>query len=211
MIIEWEYTGIGAYQQKIKELILKNNYNSVDIGGSINSWSYPECKTYIDAISPKYNDITLHQVNLENEDDRNKVLDYVNQNGKFDFSICSHTIEDIFNPIDVIKFLTKISKKGYIAIPSKFNEFKHLYGNAYRGNGHHKQFLDVKDNKIVIYPKFSFIETDNRSDLILNNGKGDELNIMWDENIDFKVFGDGTPFFGDDSLINAFYNELLND
>jgi hypothetical protein len=92
-----------------------------------------------------------------------------------------------------------------------FNEFKHLYGNAYRGNGHHKQFLDVKDNKIVIYPKFSFIETDNRSDLILNNGKGDELNIMWDENIDFKVFGDGTPCFGDDSLINAFYNELLND
>ena len=86
-----------------------------------------------------------------------------------------------------------------------------MYGNRYRGNGHHKQFLDVKDNKIVIYPKFSFIETDDRSNLITQNYVGDELNIMWDEDVDFKVFGDGTPFFGDESLINAFYNELLNE
>jgi hypothetical protein len=211
MIIEWNYTGIGEYQQKIKELIVNNNYTSVDVGGSINSWSYPECKTYIDAIPPKYNDIKLFQINLEDEDDRNKILDYINQNGKFDFSICSHTIEDIFNPIDIIKFLTKISKRGYIAIPSKYNEFKHLYGNAYRGNGHHKQFLDVKDNTIIIYPKFSFIETDDRSDVILTQHIGDELNIIWDENIDFKIFGDGTPFFGDESLINAFYKELINE
>jgi hypothetical protein len=211
MIVKWEYTGIGEYHQKVKEIILNNQYNSVDVGGSINSWSYPECKTYVDAIHPKYEDIRLFKVNLEDENDRQVVLDYVNENGKFDFSICSHTIEDIFNPIDVIKFLVKISKKGYISIPSKFNEFKYLYGNRYRGNGHHKQFLDVKDNKIVIYPKFSFIETDDRSNLITQNYVGDELNIMWDGDVDFKVFGDGTPFFGDESLINAFYNELLNE
>ena len=167
MIVEWGYTGIGEYHQKVKEIILNNQYNSVDVGGSINSWSYPECKTYVDAIHPKYEDIKLFKVNLEDENDRQVVLDHVNENGKFDFSICSHTIEDIFNPIDVIKFLVKISKKGYIAIPSKFNEFKYLYGNRYRGNAHHKQFLDVKDSKIVIYPKFSFIETDDRSNLII--------------------------------------------
>lgn len=210
MIVKWEYNTIGANQKKVKEIISNNKYNSIDVGGSINSWSYPECRIYVDAISPKYDDITLFQTNLEDEYDREKILTYVNENGKFDFSICSHTLEDIFNPIDIIKFLTKISKKGYIAIPSKFNEFKHLYGNKYRGNGHHKQFLDVKNNQLVIYPKFSFIEVDNRSDLIVNNDLGDELSIFWDDSIDFKIFGDGKPFFGDDSLINAFYNELLN-
>lgn len=210
MIVKWEYNTIGANQKKVKEIISNNKYNSIDVGGSINSWSYPECRIYVDAISPKYDDITLFQTNLEDEYDREKILTYVNENGKFDFSICSHTLEDIFNPIDIIKFLTKISKRGYIAIPSKFNEFKHLYGNKYRGNGHHKQFLDVKNNQLVIYPKFSFIEVDNRSDLIVNNDLGDELSIFWDDSIDFKIFGDGKPFFGDDSLINAFYNELLN-
>ena len=61
------------------------------------------------------------------------------------------TIEDIFNPIDVIKFLTKISKRGYIAIPSKYNEFKHLYGNAYRGKGDYVRAIEQYECALKIF------------------------------------------------------------
>ena len=83
MIVKWEYTGIGEYHQKVKDTIINNQYSSIDVGGSINSWSYPECKTYVDALHPKYEDIKLFKINLEDENDRQIVLDYVNEFGKF--------------------------------------------------------------------------------------------------------------------------------
>ena len=209
MITNWSYNNLTDLRPYVKELIKNNKYNTVDVGASSNPWSYPECQTFIDIVPTNVGGCTYIKLNLENEEERNDFLKTIEQNGKFDFSICSHTIEDIFNPIDAIKFLTKISKRGYISIPSKFNEFKHLYGQKYRGNAHHKQFFDVNDDKLVIFPKFSFIEVDNRSDIILTQHKGDELNIFWEENIDFKVFGDGIPYYGDDTLISDFYRNLI--
>ena len=210
MIEKWSYNDTKNLIGSVKELIINNNYNSVDVGASAQPWTYPECKTFIDTVPLSIEDVNFIKVNLEDEDSRNEFLKYIEQNGKFDFSVCSHTIEDIFNPIDAIKFLTKISKRGYLSIPSKYNEFKKLFNNNYRGNAHHKQFFDVINNKLIIYPKFSFIENDERSEEIIKQDKGDELTIFWEDTIDFEVFGNGTPFNGDNDLIYNFYNQLLD-
>ena len=211
MIQSWSYNNLEGLRPYVKELIKKNNYRAIDVGASANPWSYPECNSFIDIISPNKDNVNFFKLNLENEEERNEFLKIVEKDGKFDFSICSHTIEDIFNPIDVIKFLMKISKRGYISIPSKYNEFKKLYNNLYRGNAHHKQFFDIQNNKIVIFPKFSFIETDNRSDEILRQHKDDELNIFWEDDVEFKIFGDVTPYNGDNSLISDFYKQLIDE
>jgi hypothetical protein len=211
MIKNWSYNNTKSLTSYVKDLIKENNYNAVDVGASAHPWSFPECSTFIDTVSPNIEGGTFFKLNLESEEDRNMFLKHIEINGKFDFSICSHTIEDIFNPIDAIKFLVKISKKGYLSIPSKYNEFKKLYDNKYRGNAHHKQFFDVKDDKIIIYPKFSFIETDERSDILLQQDKGDELTIFWEDDIDFQIFGNGTPFNGDAMLIDNFFKQLMDD
>ena len=210
MITCWQYNDLGSFIPHVKELINSNNYTSIDVGASARYWSYPECKVIVDSYPVKESDILYFPVNIENINEWGQIFDYVEKNGKFDFSICSHTMEDIFNPLELAKILQKISKKGYIAIPSKFNEFTKLFSNKYRGNGHHKQFFDIINNELIVYPKFNWIETDDRSDLIVQNYVASELTLFWEDEIPIKVFGNGKPFTGDDSLISAYYSQLIN-
>ena len=209
MITEWRYNPIGGERDKIKEYIKNNNLNTIDLGAAADFWSYPECKTVVDSEYLNRDDINLFQVNFEKEEEWFKVLDFVNKNGKFDFSICSHTLEDISSPFDIIKKLEQISNAGFIAIPSKFNEFRKLYNNKYRGNAHHKQFFDIKNDTLVLYPKYSWIEVDERSNKVFENSKGEELTLMWVNNIDYMLFNDGKPFKDDGNLISTYYNEIL--
>jgi hypothetical protein len=209
MIKNWDYVGLESKQDEIKKHIKDNNYKTIDVGASARYWSYPECKIVADAYPINKEDVLFFDLNIEDKNSWDKILQYVEENGKFDFSICSHTLEDVFNPIEFAVMLEKVSHRGYIAIPSKYNEFTKLYSNLYRGDAHHKQFFDVVDDMLVIYPKFSWIETDERSDKILENRLGNELIVMWEETIPMRVFANGKPFLGDDSLINAYYNELL--
>ena len=64
---------------------------------------------------------------ITNPNDYNELLTYVTQNGKFDFCICTHTLEDIMNPIFVCEQIEKISNEGYIAFPSKYRELSRIY------------------------------------------------------------------------------------
>jgi hypothetical protein len=210
MIKNWSYNLVGEKRPEIKEFILNNNYKTIDVGASAMYWSYPECKFVADSVVVSNSDTTFFNVNLEDKNTWNELLNYVEQHGKFDFSICSHTLEDIFNPLDLIELLTKISKSGFVAIPSKYDEFLFLYNNSYRGNAHHKQFFDMVDNELVIFPKFSWIENDERSNEITKNNKGRELSFIWENEIPVKVFGQGTPFTSDSDLINTYYKKLLN-
>lgn len=208
MITEWHYANHGQFNQFVKDYILKNQYTSIDVGASLRYWSYPECKIIVDSHPVEYKDIVYFNVNIEEISDWSTVYDYVKANGKFDFSICSHTMEDIFNPIELANHLSKISKEGYIAIPSKFNEFRKLYNNKYRGNGHHKQFFDIVDGNLIVFPKFSWIETDERSDKILDKHIADDLVFFWKDSISMEIFGKGLAFNGDDNLISNYYSQL---
>jgi hypothetical protein len=210
MITNWNYNLVGERRPEIKELILEKNYKTIDIGASAMYWSYPECKYVADSVVISKDDVTFFNINLENRDTWKDLLSYVEQHGKFDFSICSHTLEDIFNPLDLIQLLTTISNSGFVAIPSKYDEFLYLYGNSYRGNAHHKQFFDMVDNELVIFPKFSWIENDERSNQITTMNKGRELSFIWENDIQVKIFGQGTPFTSDSELINNYYKQLMN-
>jgi hypothetical protein len=135
-------------------------------------------------------------------------LDYVEQNGKFDYSVCSHTLEDVITPTELLDLLPKISKRGYIAIPSKFDELSFLWDNKYRGNAHHKQIIDIKDKTICIYPKYPFIEVYDESDEILKSSLGRELVVFWDIDIPYKFFSQNNIFHSDGELISEFYKQI---
>ena len=208
MIINWRYNNHGDERENIKKLIYEKQYKTIDVGASARYWSYPECRFILDSMNVVEKDIHHFVVNIENSNEWSQIFDYVEKNGKFDFSICSHTLEDVFNPTELIKNLEKISHRGYIAIPSKFNEFKKLYNNQYRGDAHHKQLFDMVDNVLTIFPKYSWIEVDKRSDNFVDSNFGNELTLFWENEIPFRIFGNGKPFIGDDTLINEYYKEL---
>jgi hypothetical protein len=204
-------------RQQVKNLILEKKYNSIDVGAGINYWSYPECTVVADILDvTKFSHYELtgtpikkvFNLNLQNPSTWGEILTYVDEYGKFDFSICSHTLEDLVNPFEVIRLLVKISKKGFIAVPSKFDEFNYLYGNYYRGNPHHKYIFDVIDNKLHIFPKLGFIENNPESDVIAKLGNiSSQLCIFWEDSIDYFIFGDNV-FYRDNELISEYYKKL---
>jgi len=210
MIKECNYNQVGGRRNQIKKHISDCGYKSIDVGASAMYWSYPECKFVADSVSISKEGTTFFQINLEDKNTWSELLSYVDLNGKFDFSICSHTLEDVFNPLELIKLLETISNSGFVAIPSKYDEFSFLYENKYRGNAHHKQFFDVIDNELIVFPKFSWIENNQRSDEILKYHKGAELSFIWEKEIPVNIFGKGKPFMSDGELINNFYNQITN-
>jgi hypothetical protein len=212
MITDVRYTDIGGRRHEIKKLISENNYKTIDIGGSMDYWSYPESKYVADLIPVERFEpegTTFFKIELGRRESYKELFDYVEKNGKFDFSVCSHTLEDVFNPLDVIELLEKISHKGFIAVPSKFNEFSRLYNNDYYGNAHHKQILDYNGDKLVIYPKFPFIErrTDKVKEIAEMN-RGFELNFLWENKIENKIFAENEIIKSDDGLISKFFDEI---
>jgi hypothetical protein len=210
MIKEWGYNSSSGKREDVKKFVRENDLKAIDIGASAMYWSYPECKYVADSVEIRRDGVTFFKINLEDKNTWTSLLNYVEENGKFDFSICSHTLEDIFNPLDLISLLEIISYRGFIAMPSKYDEFSFLFENKYRGNAHHKQFFDVVDNKLIVYPKFSWIETNTKSDSIVNLDKGRELRFFWETDIPVNIFGEGTPFKSDSELINEYYSQLLN-
>ena len=208
MIKNWQYNDIGGRRDFVKEYIKNSNLTSIDIGASSMYWSYPECKYVADSTQITAEGTSFFKINLEDKSTWLELLKFVEENGKFDFSICSHTLEDIFNPLDVISFLEKISHSGFVAIPSKYDEFSFLYENTYRGNAHHKQFFDFVNDELIIFPKYPFIERDVRSDKILEKMNGRELSFFWESSIPVNIFGKGVPFKSDGELIHNYYEQL---
>lgn len=209
MIKNWEYNDLGGKRDYVKNYIKKNKLKSIDVGASAYFWSYPECKHAADSDILLIDGGKFFKINLEDKDTWSELLSFVELNGKFDFSICSHTLEDVFNPLDLISLLEKISESGFVAVPSKYDEFLFQYENQYRGNAHHKQFFDFVNEELTIFPKFPFIEKDYRSEEILKNMKGRELTFFWETKIPVKIFGNGIPYKSDDDLIHNFYRQLI--
>jgi len=156
MITHWQYnTIVKNLTVDVKKLISENNYKTIDIGASLQFWSYPECKFVADIVRIEKEDVKFFNFNIQDND-----------------------------------------------------EFSFLWDNKYRGNAHHKQIIDVKDDMICIYPKYPFIEVFNESDELLKNNLGKELVIFWENEIPYKFFAQDNIFNSDNELINEFYKQI---
>ena len=140
-----------------------------------------------------------------------EVLDYVAKNGKFDFCICTHTLEDISSPIFVATMLSRIAKEGFVAVPSKYVECKRL-GESYRGYIHHRWIFNMENDVFKAYPKQNFIEYETHLDKIADNyvKENAELQIFWENEIDLKIVNN--DFLGPTvDSVKEYYKDLHLD
>ena len=82
---------------------------------------------------------------------------------QFDFVICSHTLEDIRDPLGVCSELMRVGKGGYIEVPSRAREStmrEERPGQA--GLSHHRWLIDIAGNHIQFVPKWHMIHTSRR-------------------------------------------------
>ncbi len=73
----------------------------------------------------------------------------------FDFSICSHVLEDVRDPLWVCSELIRVSKAGYIEVPSKKYETTFgLEAKKLAGASHHRWIVDLSENKLRFTYKY---------------------------------------------------------
>lgn len=79
----------------------------------------------------------------------------------FDFSICSHTLEDIRDPLYVCSELVRVSKRGYIEVPSRqFEACRGMEHKNIAGLSHHRWFVEIHDNHVQFTLKYHLIHSD---------------------------------------------------
>lgn len=100
----------------------------------------------------------------------------------FDFSLCTHTLEDIKDPISVCKELIRVSKSGYIECPSREVEsVMNLKKQGLVGYGNHRWFVNIDGNNVTFTNKTPYVYC--RNDLIFQPGYSPSttyVGLFWD-------------------------------
>lgn len=169
------------------------SFKVIDVGGTDTSWS----SNLIDAlVDVKSSDESKLQFIMDicRQDSWKKITDFVEENGKFDFCICSHTLEDIYNPYLVLDNLPKIAKSGVISMPSIKMEINLVENLNWSGFLHHRYLFGHRNGKIVIAPKLPVIEKiSNKTQF----DRTEEIRFWWKDTIDYEIFMDN--YLGPDS------------
>jgi Methionine biosynthesis protein MetW. len=63
---------------------------------------------------------------------------------ELDFVICSHTLEDVRDPLWVCSEMIRIARAGYIEVPSRLEEQTYGFQGPWVGWGHHRWLIDIE-------------------------------------------------------------------
>lgn len=67
---------------------------------------------------------------------------------EFDFAICSHTLEDVRDPVWVCDELNRVARSGYIEVPSRMQEQAWGVNGDWVGWSHHRWLIDVDEDSV---------------------------------------------------------------
>lgn len=102
---------------------------------------------------------------------------------QFDYAVCSHTLEDVRDPIWVCSELNRVAKGGYIEVPSRLDEqTMGVQGGPWVGWGHHHWFIDIVDGQIDFVFKTHVVNRDGNyfpPDFIECLTPEDRVNRLW--------------------------------
>jgi hypothetical protein len=70
------------------------------------------------------------------------------ENGQFDFAVCSHTLEDVRDPIWVGAELQRVAAAGYIEVPCLREELTYGIQGPWVGWGHHRWLVLIEGRRI---------------------------------------------------------------
>jgi hypothetical protein len=166
-------------------------YRVIDLGGVAGGgWSNEYCDMIVD-INAGSDDPWALRIDLCRVDSWAPLWADIEANGLYDFAICNHTLEDLYNPYPVLDNLHKIARRGMITTPSINTELAHLPESPeYKGYLHHRWLFDqTEDGHLLVIPKLGIIE---RSDLwpAHYHEALQEIRYEWTAPVNYVEFGD---------------------
>lgn len=154
----------------IKKYFIKTSDRILDVGGSMKQHSDILIDTLADIIKPEespYGPTKLRANKFVRVDFSKDKLPFKNK--EFDFVLCTHTLEDLYNPFLLIEEMSRVGKRGYITTPSFGQDISYSHynltdwltgGRRVPGIGHHKWLFSVKNGTMQIFPKnYSILAT----------------------------------------------------
>jgi hypothetical protein len=79
---------------------------------------------------------------------------------EIDFVICSHTLEDIRDPLWVCSEMIRVAKRGYIEVPSRVAESCRGWESPrIAGVSHHRWLIEIEDGAIRFLQKYHAIHS----------------------------------------------------
>ena len=67
---------------------------------------------------------------------------------QFDFAVCSHTLEDVRDPVWVCRELSRVARAGYVETPSRLEEQTAGLQGAWVGWSHHRWIVEDVDGRL---------------------------------------------------------------
>lgn len=166
------------------------DFSVIDVGASANPWS----AAVIDATFDKQ---ACAGAKLHFSGDFNDrrawepLLAHVSKHGRFSYSICSHTLEELAYPAVTLEMLPRIADAGHISVPSRFLETARIEG-PYRGFIHHRWVLDNIGEQLVVVPKIpmtEFLVVENEVANVLATDQA-EFQVYWRRGLSFSFIND---------------------
>lgn len=198
----------------------------INVGGSLGAQEIQSVTHYADLQRPQFKTLKpVFIVDIGNPLTWRNILDWVNLNGKFDFSICTQTLEHVANINCALNFLSRIAIRGFVSVPSKYTELKKgvSYGDEglsrcnmnahYRGFLPHRWIFTVRQNGISeevlwAFPKLNFIEYMNLP-WVDKWESSCELSFEWENSIPLIEINDTFLDHPDpQKAIDFYYNNL---
>ena len=126
---------------------------------------------------------------------------------QYDFIYCRHVIEDLYNPVNLLKQIWSSTERGFIETPSPMHELhKGVDGDGpLRGYHHHKWIIWTEDDTLMLLPKSNLLEhwevefpQSVRKELVNNY-------YYFEDKIKFRIFEYEVDF----SVYNDSYYDLI--
>jgi hypothetical protein len=183
--------------EKIKHLRI------IDIGGST-SFADGHLEAIADFNQPLAKSKYFFQGNINLPEVWVQIHKHVKEHGKFDYAICTHTLEDISNPFFVCREIEKIASAGLIIVPSKYIELSRF--NHFRGFIHHRWIFDFIKGQFTGFPKVNLIEHERFTHHIRDKN---ELIYEWQGAINLQLINN--DWLGpDNAAVEGYYDQLID-
>lgn len=110
---------------------------------------------------------------------------------QLDYVICSHTLEDIRDPLWVCSEMIRIGKRGYVEVPSRVWETCRGSERGIAGLSHHRWLIDMGRNNIQFLMKFHSIHGSWKNSLpaahLRSLSEEQRVQwIFWDDSFEFS-------------------------
>ena len=182
-------------------------FKVIDVGGNAVGWSASIADVVVDINSPDSdNNINMDICKSSGWD---KLLELVEREGMFDYAICTHTLEDIYNPFSALDYFPKIARAGIITMPSMTADLSNGESPNWLGYIHHRWVFDQVDGEMIVAPKLTFLEY-LVSGNIVRDLANEEIRYDWTDSIPYRHFMNN--YLGPDmwTVVNE-YQQFITD